>query len=60
MEKKLNYYEYEVNRVHFDTEYLPTIKIKGTTTETKWMNLNKESAEVIVRKLINEFKLEIK
>jgi len=54
------YYEREVRWVNFHTTYPPRIKIQGEHTETKWMDLNPISAEVLVRKLIMEFNLTIK
>ena len=53
-----NYYEGELNKIDFQSEYKPVIKIKGTDTETKWMDLNEQSARVLVMKLIEEFKLD--
>jgi hypothetical protein len=56
---KSNYYNDQLDRVDFHTEYRPIIKIKGTDTETKWMDLNPQSAEILVKKLIKEFNLTI-
>lgn len=56
---KLNYYNNELNKIDYHTEYRPTIKIRGTNSETKWMDLNVQSADVLVKKLIKEFNLTI-
>jgi len=54
------YYESQVKWIDYHSYYPPSIKIRGEKTDTKWMNLNPISAEIIVKKLIEEFKLEIK
>ena len=54
-----NYYNGQLNQVNYHSTYAPTFKIRGEG-ETKWMDLTPISAEALVRKLINEFKLEIK
>jgi hypothetical protein len=56
---KFNYYNNELNKIDYHTEYRPTIKIRGTNSETKWMDLNVQSADVLVKKLIKEFNLTI-
>jgi hypothetical protein len=55
-ESSKHYYNGQLDNVDFHSEYAPTIKITGT----KSMDLNEVSAEEIVKRLIKEFKLEIK
>ena len=55
-ESSKHYYNGQLDNVDFHSEYAPTIKISGT----KYMDLNEVSAEEIVKRLIKEFKLEIK
>jgi len=57
---KSNYYNDQFDRINFHTEYRPIIKIKGIDTETKWMDINAQSAEILVKKLIKEFNIVIK
>lgn len=59
-EDSQRYYESQLIGIDFHSEYSPKIKINGDKTDTKWMDLNEVSAEVIVRKLIKEFNLDIK
>jgi len=54
------YYESQLCGIDYHSQYPPTIKIRGEKGETKWMDLNKISAEMIVKKLIEQFNLEIK
>jgi glycerol-3-phosphate dehydrogenase len=54
-ESSRHYYNGQLDNVNFHSEYAPTIKITGT----KWMDLNKVSAEEIVKRLIKEFNLTI-
>lgn len=44
-----NYYKNELNKIDFEGDYAPTFKIKsgGTDSETKWMDLNRESAQIL-------------
>jgi hypothetical protein len=56
---KSNYYNNQLEKIDFHTEYRPTIKIKGMNAETKWMDINPQFAEVLVRKLIKEFNIAI-
>jgi len=58
--KSRKYYQGQLNGIDYHSQYAPTFKVRGEKNDTKWMDLNKISAEVIVRKLIEEFKLEIK
>jgi hypothetical protein len=55
---KTHYYEGQLEIIDFHSEYKPTIKIKGMTTETKWMDLGEDLARVLVKKLIEEFHLD--
>jgi hypothetical protein len=53
------YYRNQLNQVDYHAEYPPTFQIKGETNNrsTKWMNLNEDSAMILVEKLIKEFNL---
>jgi hypothetical protein len=53
------YYESELNKINFHTTYCPIIKIQGgeENQNTKWLDLNKDSAEVIIDKLKKEFNI---
>jgi len=55
---RTHYYEGQINQIDFHSEYKPIIKIKGTDTETKWMDLGEDLARVLVKKLIEEFHLD--
>lgn len=58
-ESSKRYYQGQVDQVTYHNEFPAQIKISSINS-TKWMDLNAVSAEVIVKKLIEEFKLEIK
>lgn len=58
-ESSIKYYQGQLNEINYHSQYAPTFKIRGEG-ETKWMGLNSVSAEILVKKLIEEFKLEIK
>ena len=52
------YYMDELRKIDVHTEYQPTFQIRnGNTGQTKWMNLNESSAEVLVNFLRKEFNL---
>ncbi len=54
----LSYYQNELKRVKpHATEYAPTIKVfaNGNGEDTKHLNLNKESAEVLIQWLTDNF-----
>jgi hypothetical protein len=55
--KPNDYYKSQLNNVDYHTEYPPTFKIRGKNGETKWLDLNKESAEALISKLKMEFKI---
>lgn len=54
-----NYYKDQLNRIKIDTVYAPSIKIHGNNgeagNETKYMNLNKECAQVLIDWLTDNF-----
>ena len=58
---KNDYYWNELKKIDYHSEYCPIIKIQGgkENQETKWMDLNNESAKVIVTKLMIEFSLKL-
>ena len=60
MDEKImkNYYQGEVNKINFHDEFPTRIKIEGDKEKTKWMDLNEQSARVIVEKLIEQFNLD--
>ena len=52
------YYLDELRKIDTKTEYAPTVQIRnGNLGATKWINLNEDSAEVLVKWLKNEFNL---
>jgi hypothetical protein len=53
------YYESQLSGIDYHSKYPPRIKIQGES-ETKWMDLNPISAEMVVKKLIEQFNLTIK
>lgn len=56
--EKFEYYQYELNKVKVGlTEYAPTIKVfaNGNGDNTKNLDLNKESATVLVKWLTENF-----
>jgi hypothetical protein len=61
MDKELrnNYYFHQLEGVDYHGEYNPTFKIRGYKVETKWMDLNEESATVLVKMLIEKYNLKI-
>jgi hypothetical protein len=54
------YYNYQLNKINYHSTYCPIIKIQGgeENQNTKWMDLNKESAMAIINKLKKEFNIE--
>jgi hypothetical protein len=54
---KNSYYLNEVNKINFHCLYCPTIKIRDENSETKWIDVNKESAKIIIDKLKKEFNI---
>jgi len=58
-ERSRHYYEGQLDGIDFHSYYPPRVKFEGEN-HSKWMDLNPISAEVIVKKLIEEFKLNIK
>lgn len=52
---KTTYYKDQLNKVKIDPIYAPTLKISSVTGQTKWMDLNKESATEIVKWLTANF-----
>jgi hypothetical protein len=60
MDEKImkHYYQGEVNKIDFHSEFPARIKIEGDKEKTKWMDLNEISARVIVEKLIEQFNLD--
>ena len=53
------YYWDEVRKIDTKSEYAPTIQIRNgeKPTQTKWMNLNRDSAEVLVKWLKEQYNL---
>ena len=58
---KYNYYMSQLKKVDYHSEYCPIIKIQGgnENQQTNWMDLNNESARVIVLKLMREFSIKL-
>ena len=54
---KQNYYENQFNLINFHCLYCPTIQIKDEENSTKWINVNSESARVLIKKLKKEFNI---
>lgn len=61
MDKDLrnNYYFHQLEQIDYSFPYSPTFQIRGANVQTKWMDLNKESAEVLAKMLIEKFNLKI-
>ncbi|MDD5356438.1 MAG: hypothetical protein PHY56_07885 [Candidatus Omnitrophica bacterium] len=57
MPDKSEYYKNELNKINFHCLYCPTIQIKDEENATKWMDVNKESARAIIKKLKKEFNI---
>jgi hypothetical protein len=55
--EKQSYYEGQLNLINFHQTYSPTFKINGGENSTKWMDLNEESAKVLIKKLKKEFNI---
>lgn len=54
---KSNYYEYQINRINFKGEYPAKVKLFGGGDESHYLNLNSESAQILINKLKSEFNL---
>jgi hypothetical protein len=54
-----HYYEGQIGLIDFHGEYPARVKFEGKNN-TKWMDMNETSAEIIVKNLIKQFKLKIK
>ena len=52
----VRYYKKELDRVSFDSEYTPSIKITSSAGSTKNLNLNKESIPVLINWLKSNLK----
>lgn len=52
-----NYYENELSKINFHCLYCPKVKMSDENGETKWMNINRESATSIIKKLRKEFNI---
>lgn len=52
----VRYYKKELERVSFDSEYTPSIKITSSAGSTKNLNLNKESIPVLINWLKSNLK----
>ena len=54
-----NYYKYQLSKVKTDGEYPATVKISSINSDdngkTNWMDLNKESAQVLVDWLTEKY-----
>jgi len=51
-----NYYSGELAKINTNSEFAPTIKITGSNgNQTKQLSINKESAEVLIKWLQNNF-----
>ena len=55
--EKSEYYQNEINKINFHCLYYPTMQIRDENNNTKWININQESAKVIIKKLKKEFNL---
>ena len=55
MKKSYNYYENQLDRVEVDNNFSPILKIVGEHDETKWLNINKESKQYIIKWLNKNF-----
>ena len=51
----MSYYTDQLNRVNTKQEYPPTFKINSVEGETKWMNLNQESAQELIDWLMENY-----
>jgi len=53
----MNYYENQLSNVNTKSEFAPKIKVNSGegNGETKWMDVNKESAEALVKWLTANF-----
>ena len=52
-----NYYSGQLERVDPKGEYPATFQVKSEKGDTKWMNLNRESAQTLVDWLYENFPL---
>jgi len=43
----MSYYKDQLKRINTKQEYAPTFKINSVEGDTKWMNLNTESAQAL-------------
>jgi len=53
----MNYYSDELKKINVESQFAPNVKIisgEGNGS-TKWMNINKESAEALVKWLTENF-----
>jgi len=54
---KFNYYQSEINKINAHCLYSPTFQIRDENGQTKWLNLNQESAEVLIKWLKRNYNL---
>lgn len=55
--EKTDYYTSQLNRINFHCLYSPTVKFSDENGATNYLQINKESAVVIIKKLKKEFNL---
>ena len=57
IDHRIRYYKDELEKIDFEGDYVPIFKIKsgGTESETKWMDLNEESAKILINWLQANF-----
>lgn len=56
-EQQISYYESEMKKINTNGFYSPKIKVRDEDSETKWINLNDESARVLIKWLKKEFNI---
>jgi len=55
--EKTDYYTSQLNKINFHCLYSPTVKFTDEAGSTNFLQLNKESAQAIIKKLKKEFNL---
>ncbi len=56
----MSYYEKQLNKIDTKQKFNPTFKITSVEGETKWMDLNKESAQALREWLDENYPIEPK
>jgi hypothetical protein len=56
--EKIDYYKLQVNKINFHLDYPAKVLFVDENNKTKFLDLNKESAKVIIDKLKTEFNID--